>query len=316
MGIKVQWGLTNDREAVTFDIFRSETKFDESTLPSVLVNVQGNIKEYDDTTAIRNKVYYYCIGSNFENGDVTYSKVVALANMPYTGFGPNTLRSGDYELGYFGEVPDFVLPGEITDLCGLSLLTDIRIPPVTDFIWHKFVVDGRIFMLPIRYVAYNLRWADVYNAGCAWSTPGDHWDDLPAPVKTVVGTPTEQGKTVIIKNHSYRVGLPTFAGERSLASIAAGQAVYDQFNDLLGLTWDRLIAYASNINKPNLKTRVNSTSTNVVMTGGAPGSGIFMTRTFVGETQSILVRGAALINVSSTLVNSAAAFMPILELEL
>jgi hypothetical protein len=197
MSIKLTWNNPN----TTFDevrIYRSLTPFNFSALPvPIATGLTGNT--FDDITAERNVTYYYLL-SVIKGTDELLSPVKILANMPYTGPGPQRLLRGDWKRGYFGELPNTELftASELLSLAGLSgnVSTNGNATP-----WHKFVFDGKIIFMPASTLANNVAWNTLYNAGCVFGTD----DTGPSQAAT---TPVLQNRRVSRDGHVFKLRLP------------------------------------------------------------------------------------------------------------
>lgn len=177
MSIKLKWV---DRNVTVdgFRIYRSTSPIDDAALPTPLATVGPSVFEYTDTTAQRNILYYYKIGS-YLGSDQVNSPNRPLAFLPYTGPGPQTLIRGDYKAGFFGEVP-------LDDIINVDdFKTYFNIPwslaAVRPTSWLKFVVDGKILFWPNDggfFVSMSV--TQIYAAGLMYGTNDDtlYWSSL------------------------------------------------------------------------------------------------------------------------------------------
>lgn len=90
-----------------------------------------------------------------------------------SGPGPKTLKFGDEQLGYFGEVPSDT-PG-MTSYQGLMNHFSLGSPNVVNPVdsgWFKFAWKGAILFIAKSWVASNISWADVYGKGGVYGING------------------------------------------------------------------------------------------------------------------------------------------------
>ncbi|ARV77302.1 putative virion structural protein [Pseudomonas phage Noxifer] len=184
MSIKLKWV---DRNVTVdgFRIYRSTSPIDDAALPTPLATVGPSVFEYTDTTAQRNVLYYYKIGS-YLGSDQVNSPNRPLAFLPYTGPGPQTLLRGDYKAGFFGEVPldDIIGVDDFKTFYGLTWgLASVR--PTA---WLKFVVDGKILFWPDNGGFFvNISATQIYQAGLMYGTNDDtlYWPTLKSGSGTI-----------------------------------------------------------------------------------------------------------------------------------
>lgn len=139
MGVKIQWIDPNIDPLDTVEIWRSPTK---AGAPVKIGSVAGNVREYQDDTAERNKVSWYSLTSVRGQGKAI-STPFPVGNYPDTGPGPKTIMRGTWEFGVFGEVDANLLPGfsEIQEKVGIA-------PNNAVVRFYKWIVNGRIIFIP------------------------------------------------------------------------------------------------------------------------------------------------------------------------
>jgi hypothetical protein len=167
MSITIKWANPN----TTFDevqVFRSDTKLANGEIPTNKIGtVTDGSLQYEDTTAIQNKYYYYVIAVK-KGTEVVYTPQQVAINMPYTGPGPSTLQSGTWERGFFGmmQAADVALTQEIYALIGVGNVN------ATQGEWGKFILKGKILFAPLRHIL-GISWNQLYSAGCMYGVAGN-----------------------------------------------------------------------------------------------------------------------------------------------
>lgn len=187
---------------VAFDevqIYRSEVKPVLGEIPTNKVaTITDGSTTWTDSTAALNKYYWYWIAVK-KGEEIVYGYPHMAINMPYTGPGPQELKTGDWSRGYFGTVTsvDFFTNQELINWLGVGSLYNI-----THF-WYKFVLDGKILFFPDRYVGSGLSWNTLYAQGVLYGVDG------PGPSPSAHGLPQVNQKRVITKGeHSFVVRIP------------------------------------------------------------------------------------------------------------
>lgn len=230
MPIRIDW-LDPNGGTQPVNIHRATSPMnDEANLPAPIGTVSG-ASFYVDDTAVRNQLYYYRLSSLGQAGtsDLIITPNKAMASMPYTGPGPQTLLRGDWECGFFGRLPmgSLITGQELISILGAG--TDTA---YADNEWLKFVYKGNIIFFPKYSIAASVSWDTVYKAGMVF---GDidpaQW---PAIAKSNWGTITQK-KRVQIGNHVLTIRNPT-----SRANPLNTGAVNP--TDYVGGEWDQLIA--------------------------------------------------------------------------
>lgn len=143
MAILLSWKNPNTAD-VAIKIYRSTSPLDTAALPAALVTLPGDAKTYTDETATGSVPYYYVVEAT--NGTTRiFAKSPSIINVKSRGPGPSILQQGDYDCGYFGEVPASELP-VVTDAFNINpaYITSARMIPQK---FHKFAWKGRILYL-------------------------------------------------------------------------------------------------------------------------------------------------------------------------
>lgn len=195
MAIVLNWVSRNAGEDGT-KIYRSESPIDPADLPEPIAVVDPGVTTYEDSDVESLKTYYYRFGV-FRGDDLALSEEHVVKNIYYSGPGPQELVTGDFENGYFGELPSsqFFTGTELARLVGLTAGTGLN--PGTS--WHKVANDGKILYIPRRTIRERVSWEDLYRVGCVYGT-----DDFG---KYQLDPPVNQLKIVSRNGQNFKVRL-------------------------------------------------------------------------------------------------------------
>lgn len=150
MGVKLSWTNRGTEPLDAIRIYRSATKTGALTL---IDTIAGNALAYEDmSNPPSNTVLWYSVAS-VKDGNETLSRRTPIGNFADTGPGPKTIKTGDWEYGYFGEVTtDVALLPTFDDITagggparvGSQVLTTVR----------KWVIGGKIIYIPNAMYGY------------------------------------------------------------------------------------------------------------------------------------------------------------------
>lgn len=197
MGIKINWTDLNTLEPDEFRVYRSSTPIDPLNPPAALATVLGSVREYEDTTALRNTVYYYAVSAYAEGKGEVFSRSMCTGFFPYTGPGPQALLRGDFNSGVFGDIgiTDIITPADLKALTGVpgTLVTNATR-------WVKVACMGKILFIPNYYVAREVSFDQLFAAGVVYSgIPQASW-----PPRASVDRP------VVAQNKTFTKGEDVF----------------------------------------------------------------------------------------------------------
>lgn len=122
--------------------------------------------------------------------------------IPYNGPGPQTPIAGNFNQGYFGEVPmSAVMQGvDLASYLGLSEGTSVN----ADTPWLKFALNGKILFIPKKPLRTDISWQALYQAGAVYGLEtGTGVQPLPS------SSPVQQTKRITTAGGHFRVRLPT-----------------------------------------------------------------------------------------------------------
>lgn len=196
MSIRLNW-ISPAQPGDEVIIYRSSDVILDNALPSPLALLPSNATEYVDDTNLLNVKYHYRVG--FRKGtDVALSPNRVLAEYAELGLGPQTLRRGDYNVGYFGQCS----AGELFDTVLLASEVGYNLAGVYNAqpVWNKFIHDGKIKYIPNKVLGYStISYDTIYNLGLMYGVDGNGDPGAIAPVN--------QNKVVSRNGYSYRVKL-------------------------------------------------------------------------------------------------------------
>lgn len=179
MNLKLLWTDLNT-VAVTIKVYRSDTPIDPLALPSPVATLSAGEEVWTDPDAVRGRYYYYMFETTSAT-DRAVSPNYRIQAVPRLGPGPSELKSGDYNLGYFGSIPssDFINTGNLRAAVNFQVGLGTNVAPT----WHKYARNGKIFFVPNTCLGQSVQWSQIYTAGLMFgvSGPGDHRNGL-APV--------------------------------------------------------------------------------------------------------------------------------------
>jgi len=120
-------------------------------------------------------------------------------HFPESGPGPKTVRSGDDQIGFFGEVTDLELfqPWEIA-VAG-KLYSGTELTP-SGGIWLKFIYKGKFLFIPKQQFRLSISYQDLYASGLVYGVDGDgKYPAGPGTYQLVQMTKQENDKTWVLK---------------------------------------------------------------------------------------------------------------------
>lgn len=145
MSIVYNWINPNKEDITSIDIYRADKAGGTKTK---LGTVSPGALGYEDNTAQVNRVYFY--STVVWMGSLSSPSIeTPLASFENTGPGPQTLLRGDWDYGYFGEIPvsNTDLP-TLRELCATLGVTYDSTLQSQHTKWYKWIVNGRILFIP------------------------------------------------------------------------------------------------------------------------------------------------------------------------
>lgn len=194
---KLSWTNPNGATPITVNIYRGTAPLDRANLSGPLVSLTAGETTYTDTTALRGTLYYY-VFETISASDRTVSPNYSITTVPRRGAGPNTLKVGDYNYGYFGSI----LSASFININALRAAVNFLSGTVQNVSpkWHKFARNGKVIYVPELLPVSGVSYQALYAAGLVFGT-GDN-----GPYNANAGN-VVQNAQVTIGADTYRVRL-------------------------------------------------------------------------------------------------------------
>lgn len=200
MTIKLDWnGGSTDIDG--YYVYRSETPMDPLNPPTPIATLAKTVKTWTDVNTPRGKLYYYRV-SAYKGSEVAITFERAMAYVPYTGPGEPDLVIGDWEAGFFGEIPlnDFIPRNTLLSTVAPGLIVQVDLATR----WFKMAYMGKVIYMPDASLG-TVMWSALYQNGLVF---GDLDPSLIFPyVKTNMGV-IPQNKRIIIGEDEFIFRLP------------------------------------------------------------------------------------------------------------
>lgn len=223
MSIKLDWsGGSTDIDG--YKVYRSETPINPQNPGSPIATLGKEVKTWTDENTPRGKLFYYRV-SSYKGGESAITFERAMAYVPYTGPGPAELAIGDWEAGYFGEIPvnDLIQINKLKRALGWSNFGTI---PDKSSNWLKMVYKGKVLFITDNVIGDGY-WSILYTTGLVY---GDLNPTLiPQAIKSVFGE-SPQNKRIVIGEDEFIFRLP-----KSRKDVTSTSRTTD---DLGGNEWD------------------------------------------------------------------------------
>jgi hypothetical protein len=164
---KLTWTNPNGATPITVNIYRGTSAIDRANLTGLLVSLTAGETTYTDSTALRGTTYYY-VFETISATDRTVSPNYQIVTVPRRGAGPNTLKAGDYNYGYFGSIASasFININALRTAVNFLSGTVQNVSPK----WHKFARNGKVIYVPEQVPVLGVSWAGLYAAGLVFGS--------------------------------------------------------------------------------------------------------------------------------------------------
>lgn len=205
MQIKLKWVNRNVLPTKT-RIYRTTAIVPNDQLGTALVELDGSVTEWVDTTAARGITYYYVFGV-VGDGTTYYSQPLKIEAIYNTGPGPTKLVQGDQELGYFGQVAsiDFFTAADMQAFSGLDAWQPVTPLPL----WNKWCRNGKILFIPKSPLNVSSAYLAFYEKGLVFGT------DDNGPFVPPGAVPTNQRRVITKGANRFIVRFPTGVDDRN-----------------------------------------------------------------------------------------------------
>lgn len=231
MFIDLSWTDLNS-VATTLKIYRGDAPLDRANLPAspIATLTNGETSYRDESNIVLGKTYYYVFVTSTAN-DTVVSDNYTITAVTRRGPGPQNLLQGDNNLGYFGSMQsgEFI---NANDLVAKTTLTTFATTMgiINPFpLWHKFVRNNKVIIVPEGPIGNSLSWNQLYAAGMVFGT-----DDTGPTAGTITGnTPTKQDTKVTIGSDTFRIRLMRGMSEGPITQYETVFLSVNEFNDLV-----------------------------------------------------------------------------------
>lgn len=161
------------------------------------------------------------------NGNIGRPRVaLPRVRTPYNGPGPQKPIAGNFNQGYFGEVPmSEVMQGvDLATYLGLTEGTPVN----ADTTWLKFALDGKILFIPKKPLRTGISWQALYQAGAVYGLEtGTGVQPLPS------SSPVQQTTRITTAGGHFRVRLPTGSNTNPYTGNGAAGATVSEWTLLM-----------------------------------------------------------------------------------
>lgn len=194
---KLTWTNPNGATPITVNIYRGTSPLDRANLSGPLVSLTAGETTWQDNTAVRGTTYYY-VFETISATDRSVSPNYPIVTVPRRGAGPNTLKAGDANYGYFGSMTssNFININALRTALNFLSGTVQNISPK----WHKFARNGKVIYVPESLPVLGVSWTQLYNAGLVFGSNDN------GPYNANAGN-VNQNAQVTIGPDTYRVRL-------------------------------------------------------------------------------------------------------------
>jgi len=207
---KLSWTNPNGATPITVNIYRGTAPLDRANLSGALVSLVAGETTWTDNTALRGTTYYY-VFETISATDRTVSPNYQIVTVPRRGAGPNTLKAGDYNYGYFGSIASssFININALRTALNFLSGTVQNISPK----WHKFARNGKVIYVPELLPVTGVSWTQLYNAGLVFGSndngPYNAGSNVNQNVQVTIGADTYRVRLMRGYNDDYNVFPPT-----------------------------------------------------------------------------------------------------------
>lgn len=215
----------------TVKIYRGTSPLDRSNLTNPIATLTNGETTYEDTVA-RGSTNYYVIETT-KGSDKASTQNIAIQALPRRGPGPLTLKQGDYNYGYFGSFPsrEFMTTTQLLTALNVSI-SGIASLQQDSPMWHKWVRNGKIMIIPNGPLTRAATWKWAYDNGLVFGVDG--------PGPSNAGANVNQLKTVTFNGSTFKVRLMTCYDD-NLSNIPPStgdtEALYTFPNDFVDLVY-------------------------------------------------------------------------------
>lgn len=182
MFVDLSWANLN-AVGTTLNLYRGDKPLDRAALPATpLVSLTNGETSYRDTKDVLVGKTYYYIFETITPTDRIVSKNYEATAISRRGPGTQVLKQGNNTLGYFGTLQsgEFITGADLfnkTGVQGQASSVLLQSSPL----WHKFVRNNKILLLPEGPIANAVTWLQLYNLGLVYGVDKAAPDGAAAP---------------------------------------------------------------------------------------------------------------------------------------
>jgi hypothetical protein len=172
MFIDLSWTNLNS-VATTLKIYRGDAPLDRANLPAdpIVTLSNGELSYRDETNIVLGKTYYYVFVTG-TGSDAVVSQNYQVTAVTRRGPGPQNLLQGNNTLGYFGTLQsgEFISGSDLVTRLNMAGTATAMQVGQSSPLWHKFVRNNKILIIPEGPIAYGISWQQLYTLGMVYGT--------------------------------------------------------------------------------------------------------------------------------------------------
>lgn len=228
MFIDLSWTNLNSI-ATVLKIYRGDTPLDRNNLPAnpIVTLSNGETSYRDESDIVLGKSYNYVFVTG-SGSDSVVSQNYLVTAVTRRGPGPQNLQQGNNTLGYFGTIQsgEFISGSDLVTRLNMSSVAAAMQVGQSAPLWHKFVRNNKILIIPEGPIAYNIAWQHLYTLGMVYGTD-DKGPGIP-PVPNV-----NQSTKIKVGPDTFRVRLMKGMTDAPYTDYATAVVSPNEYSDIL-----------------------------------------------------------------------------------
>lgn len=200
MKIDLTWANYNGGTEDSVVVYRDSSPIPDNPITPPLATLPPGSTSYSDTTVTRGAMYYYRVAITKDGVTKIDKNRAIVAILPSeTGPGPQTIISGDWNMGYFGlaRSADFITYLAASDMMDTAKTIGGTTPSNNDIDWVKIAYKGKVLFIPRGIFRYAVLYKNLYLNGLVYGTNDT---GLSVPSGTAA---TNQYRPLNIKNFTF-----------------------------------------------------------------------------------------------------------------
>ena len=172
MKIDLNWANYNGGTEDSVVIYRDQSPISDNPILPPLATLAPGATSYTDNTVTRGGLYYYRVAITKDGVTKIDKNRAIVAILPEeTGPGPQTIASGDWDMGYFGlaRSADFVSYAAAIDLMDPGKLVGGSATSY-DTDWLKIAYKGKVLFIARSIPRHSVAYKNLYLAGLVYGT--------------------------------------------------------------------------------------------------------------------------------------------------